>query len=214
MVASEGSFPPISTFLAIRAECAHLASLATRLLTVTIVGCNAVVGTEPVQYRDDLDSESPAAALTCESRGHTQRFDGDGGAPSTIHAQCASVVIDKTACTVNPADVGLSLGLDGHGWAVSASDLSCFGGASLIIQGVDDAPYPQTAVQPFLSEESVWLATRDDSDPYSSHPSGFSTIDDGPSKSDGARTIGAVKGSARVVSKSGAARDVTFEFSF
>jgi hypothetical protein len=199
-----------------------LTSLLGSLLAGTIVGCNAIVGTEPVQYRNDLTSESPPAAPACESGVHTQELDGDGGAPGTIRAQCATVVIDGATCGIDPADVGLSLGLDGHGWRVNANVDDCFGGAILTISGVDDAAYPQTNVRPFLDETSAWLATNDDSiddagvgvGPFSSSPSGSSTIEEGPSASAGALTVGTVKGSANVVSTSGVARNVTFDFSF
>src|SRR5262245_43649011 len=111
-----------------------LTCVARSLVGAVIIGCNAIVGTEPLHYRDDVNAEAPSAApAACEPREHTQMLDGDGGTPSTIRAQCATVAIDGTACAADPANVGLDLGLDGHGWAVTANDLSCLGGALLIV---------------------------------------------------------------------------------
>jgi len=171
---------------------------------------------------DTPDGSQAATAPQCESVQHTQELNGDGGVGSTVRAQCASLVIDGTSCNLDPKDVGLDFGLDGHGWAASADASACLGGLMLTIQGVDDAPYPQTAVVPFLSEQAAWLAvSADETDDagvgdgvYSSSPLGSSTIEQGPVKENGTRTLSVIKGSARVVSSTGRARNVQYYFAF
>lgn len=161
-------------------------------------------------------------AAGCEGAGHIYRADGDGGAPSTIEARCAAIVVEGTTCAVMPSDVGLSLGLDGHGWTVHAS-APCFGGAALTISGVDDAPYPQVAVQPFLKETSAWLfLTNEGSDAglengsYVSNPSGASTLEIGPENKSGEKVVTTIAGVAEVVSQADASqrRKVQFYFAF
>ena len=160
-------------------------------------------------------------AAGCEGNGHIYNLDGDGGAPSSIQARCAAILVDGTTCAVDPSEVALSLGLDGHGWSVHASS-PCFDGAALTISGVDDAPYPQTAVQPFLEETSAWLfLTNEGSDAsatsgsYSSKPAGSSTIELGPEVKAGEKVVTTIAGVAEVVSEASAARrKVQFYFAF
>lgn len=174
-------------------------------------------------HHDEAAPPPPAStppATGCEAHELTQVLDGDGGVAATIQAQCATVTIDGAACPVDPADVGLDLGLDGHGWTVTINRLSCLGGAILTISGVDDAPYPQTAVEPFLSETSVWLAAGGDElddagageGVYSTKaPGGSSSITRGPVRSGGTRTISAVAGSAHATGAGGRAHDIQFD---
>lgn len=172
--------------------------------------------------RDDGKTDKPSGKTTaCKSSDeHTQLANGDGGAPSTYVAQCASVTIDGKKCTLAPSDVGLDLGLDGHGWTVSATLEGCFGGAILNVSGVDDAPYPQTKVVPFLSEHGAWLATNEDSTPdagtsvgaFASDPSGSLRVEQGPSAGS---SVLVVRGTAKVVAANGkTSRSVTFDFGF
>jgi hypothetical protein len=98
----------------------------------------------------------------------------------------------------------------------------CFGGAALSIAGVDDAPYPQTAVQPFLAETSAYLfLTNENSDAsvqsgsYSSNPAGASTIELGPEVQNDEKVVTTIAGVAEVVSATnGAKRKVQFYFAF
>lgn len=105
--------------------------------------------------------------------------------------------------TARELEVALSLGLDGRGWTVSVGS-PCFGGAALSISGVDDAPYPQTAVRPFLDETSAYLfLTNEDSDSgvtsgrYVSNPSGSSTVEYGPREVDGEKVVKPHRGPRR-----------------
>lgn len=202
--------------------------LATSLLSILVFACAAPAddgGDEQTegsaQTRSAKLSAAAKDAAGCEGADHIYNLDGDGGAPSSIQARCAAIVVDGTTCVVTPSDVALSLGLDGHGWMVQAG-ASCFGGASLTIAGVDDAPYPQTAVQPFLEETSARLFLTDEGSDaglengsYSSRPAGSSTIELGPEAKDGEKIVTTIAGVAEVVSEAnGATRKVQFYFAF
>jgi hypothetical protein len=168
------------------------------------------------------DASTDSASSGCKGGTHQYSDNGDGGASGSMIALCASVSIDGKECVVDPTNVALDLGLDGHGWTVHANVDDCFGGAILTISGVDDAAYPQTNVRPFLSEASAWLATNDDSaddagvgvGPFSSSPDGSSRVEQGPLATSGAVTVGVVRGTALVVATGGESRDVVFDFSF
>lgn len=208
--------------------------LTTSLLSLAVVACSSDEdGSTDTERAPEGSTQARSAKLSaaakdaagCEGTGHIYRNDGDGGAPSTIEARCAAIIVDGTTCAVDPSEVGLSLGLDGHGWTVHASS-PCFGGTSLTIAGVDDAPYPQTAVQPFLAETSARLfLTNEGSDAsvesgsYSSNPAGSSTIELGPEVEDGEKVVTTVAGVAEVVSEASSSRrenrrKVTFYFAF
>jgi len=212
--------------------------LATSLLSLAVFACTSDDGgaTDTDRAAEEDTERAPGStqartaklsaaakdAAGCEGNGLIYRSDGDGGAPGTIEARCAAIIVDGTTCAVDPSEVGLSLGLDGHGWMVHASS-SCFGGASLTIAGVDDAPYPQTAVQPFLGETSARLfLTNEGSDAslqsgsYSSNPAGSSTIELGPGVEDGEKVVTTIAGVAEVVSDASpeTRRKVTFYFAF
>lgn len=205
--------------------------LTTSLLSLAVVACSFDEGdTEgapegSTQAQSAKLSNAAKDAAGCKGKGHIYRNDGDGGAPSTMEARCAAIIVDGTMCAVDPSEVALSLGLDGHGWAVQASS-PCFGGTLLTISGVDDAPYPQTAVQPFLEETSARLfLTNEGSDAsfesgsYSSNPAGSSTIELGPEAEDGEKVVTTVAGVAEVVSEASYTRreyrrKVSFYFAF
>ncbi|MBX3206597.1 MAG: hypothetical protein KF764_16105 [Labilithrix sp.] len=174
-------------------------------------------GSTPSRAGDD---DSAAAPPECEGGDHVYSPNGDGGVAGTMRSRCASVTVDGTKCLLDEEGAGLDLGLAGHGWTVNAM-MSCFGGSILTLSGVDDAPYPQTAVRPFLSESSAWFAAGGEASDggasdgtYSSDPSGSSTIERGPVATNGERTVGVIRGTARVVAENGASRDIEFYFAF
>ena len=196
-----------------------LSTVVTSAFTVAAIGCNAIVGTEPVQYRDGVTPESPADASpdasACAPGRHTELLDGDGGAPGDIQGQCGTVVVDGEPCVIDPNYFGLALGMiDTHGWSAYARTdcLSSSYSSYLTIQGVDNAPYPQTTLKGLVGGPSVTFTTGDSFD--TSGPNATSTIEIGPLASATERTSGKVKGSATLVSQSGEVHEVTYDLSF
>jgi hypothetical protein len=138
----------------------------------------------------------------------------DGGPGSITRPSSASVTVDGKRCTFTSSNVGLDMGLDGHGWTIHAMTGAGCDGFILEVSGVDDVAYPQNGATTFLDQPTVSLFTDEDTNEgrtYLSSPGGSAALTSGPKR----HVAATVNGTAHVVEENGAREhDVTFEFAF